>query len=215
MTMFVILPCGCRSEGTRGSAVWSPTGPQGARHGVLSTSGARGRWQLLRAGGESGRRRVQNLLVGAAPGPAQPLPPLPGSDRSLFSQVNTCCSNHSLAFPQVDVESMAELAEMRHLLMERVQGVMATCCEFRSSLERYSYLYMDDRKEFMRHFLQYGRGFSSQDVEAFAEESLPESTPTLENFREQVDRWVRLRRHVLLCNIWLGFLLRVPVGVKM
>ncbi|XP_075889814.1 dynein axonemal heavy chain 9 isoform X2 [Nelusetta ayraudi] len=93
---------------------------------------------------------------------------------------------------QADVESMAELAEMRHLLMERVQGVMATCCEFRSSLERYGYLYMDDRKEFMRHFLQYGRGFSSQDMEAFAEESLPESPPTLENFREQVDRYEKI-----------------------
>lgn len=145
---------------------------------------------------------------------AAPPPTTRYRDRSLFSRVNTCCSNHSLAFPQADVESMAELAEMRHLLMERVQGVMATCCEFRSSLERYGYLYMDDRKEFMRHFLQYGRGFSSQDVEAFAEESLPESPPTLENFREQVDRWVRLRRHVLLCNIWLGFLLRVPLVVK-
>lgn len=106
---------------------------------------------------------------------------------------------------------MAELTEMRHLLMERVQGVMATCCEFRSSLERYSYLYMDDRKEFMRHFLQYGRGFSSQDVEAFTEESLSESPPTLENFREQVDRWVRLRRHVLLSDICVGIHLRFPI----
>lgn len=95
-------------------------------------------------------------------------------------------------FPQADVESMAELADMRHLLMERVQGVMATCCEFRSSLERYTYLYMDDRKEFMRNFLQYGRAFSSK--EAFTEESLPDSPPTLENFREQVDRWVGFRR---------------------
>lgn len=109
-------------------------------------------------------------------------------------------------FPQADVESMAELAEMRHLLMERVQGVMATCREFRSSLERYSYLYMDDKKEFMRHFLLYGRAFGSQEELAFTEESLPESPPTLENFREQVDRWVGFRRHVHLSDIWLGFL---------
>lgn len=92
------------------------------------------------------------------------------------------------------MEDMADLAEMRHLLMERVQRVMAACCDFRNSLERYSYLYMDDRKEFMRHFLQYGQGVGSQEAEGFTDHGLSESPPTLENFREQVDRWVPIRR---------------------
>lgn len=88
------------------------------------------------------------------------------------------------------MEDMADLADMRHLLMERVQVVMATCCEFRNSLERYSYLYVEDRKEFMRQFLLYGHVLTSQEMEVYADDGVPESPPTLDNFREQVDRWV-------------------------
>lgn len=86
------------------------------------------------------------------------------------------------------MEDMADLADMRYLLMEQVQGVMATCYEFRNSLESYSYLYMDDRKEFMRQFLLYGHVLTSQEMEVCAEDGVPESPPTLENFREQVDK---------------------------
>lgn len=90
--------------------------------------------------------------------------------------------------PQADMENMADLADMRHLLMDRVRGVMTTCCEFRNSLEHYSYLYVDDRKEFMHQFLLYGHMVTNQKVSG--ENGVPESRPTLENFREQVDRWV-------------------------
>lgn len=85
------------------------------------------------------------------------------------------------------MEDMADLADMRHILMERVQDVMAACCEFRNSLERYSYLYVDDRKEFMRHFLLYGHVLSGQETEGYTDDSVSESPPTLDNFREQVD----------------------------
>ncbi|XP_028422796.1 dynein axonemal heavy chain 9 isoform X2 [Perca flavescens] len=97
---------------------------------------------------------------------------------------------------QADMEDMADLADMRHLLMERVQGVMATCCEFRNSLERYSYLYVDDRKEFMRQFLLYGHILSGREVELYADDSVSESPPTLENFREQVDRYEKIYEEV-------------------
>lgn len=102
--------------------------------------------------------------------------------------------------PQNDMEDMADLADMRNLLMERVQGVMATCCEFRNSLERYSYLYVDDRKEFMRQFLLYGHVLSSQETEGYSEDSVSESPPTLDNFREQVDGWVLVKWSMSVCS---------------
>lgn len=108
------------------------------------------------------------------------------------------------------MEDMADLADMRQLLMERVQGIMATCCEFRNSLERYSYLYVDDRREFMRQFLLYGHVLSSQEAEGFTDDGVSESPPTLENFREQVDRWVLWSMCVCLC-----VLSNVPVVVFM
>lgn len=101
--------------------------------------------------------------------------------------------------PQADMEDMADLADMRHLLMERVQGAMATCCEFRNSLEHYSYLYVDDRKEFMRQFLLYGHALSSQEMEGCTDNIVSESPPTLDNFREQVDGWVFISWSMTVC----------------
>ncbi|KAM6951484.1 dynein beta chain, ciliary-like [Aplochiton taeniatus] len=106
-------------------------------------------------------------------------------------------AEHS-TFPhyQADMEDMADLADMRQLLMERVQSVMATCCEFRNSLEHYTYLYVDDRKEFMRQFLLYGHVLTSREIEAHAEDGVPESPPTLESYREQVDGYERIYEEV-------------------
>lgn len=92
------------------------------------------------------------------------------------------------------MEDMADLADMRHLLMERVQVAMASCCEFRNSLDHYSYLYVDDRKEFMRQFLLYGHVLNSQEMEVYADDGVLESPPTLDNFREQVDRWALVKQ---------------------
>ncbi|KAM8836943.1 LOW QUALITY PROTEIN: dynein axonemal heavy chain 9 [Spinachia spinachia] len=80
---------------------------------------------------------------------------------------------------QADMEDMPDLADMRHLQMERVQGVM-------TALEHYSYLYVDNRKEFMQRFLLYSQMVTSQEV--YGEKYSSENRPTLENFREQVDR---------------------------
>ncbi|KAK2835022.1 hypothetical protein Q5P01_015506 [Channa striata] len=106
-------------------------------------------------------------------------------------------TQHS-TFPnyQADMEDMADLADMRHLLMERVQEIMTTCCEFRNALERYSYLYVDDRKEFMRQFLLYGHVLTTQEMEDYADDGIPECPPTLDNFREQVDSYEKIYEEV-------------------
>ncbi|KAM3592376.1 uncharacterized protein V6R79_017533 [Siganus canaliculatus] len=97
---------------------------------------------------------------------------------------------------QADMEDMADLAEMRHMLIDRVNGVMEMCCEFRHSLECYSYLYLEDRKELMRQFLQHGRIISTEDVEDYTDETVSDSPPTLDNFREQVDRYEEVYEEV-------------------
>lgn len=86
------------------------------------------------------------------------------------------------------MEGLAELADMRHLLMERTKSVMETCCEFRNSLERYSYLYMDDRKEFLRRFLVYGHVLTNPNMEVNTDSEVQENPPTLDDFREHMDR---------------------------
>ncbi|XP_028263973.1 dynein axonemal heavy chain 9 isoform X2 [Parambassis ranga] len=96
---------------------------------------------------------------------------------------------------QADMEDMADLADMRNILMDRVQSTMAACCEFRYSLEHYSYLYVDDRKEFMRQFLLYSHILTSQDLEVYGDK-VPETPPTLDNFRDQVDSYEKIYEEV-------------------
>uniref|UniRef100_A0A3Q2SZQ2 Dynein axonemal heavy chain 9 n=1 Tax=Fundulus heteroclitus TaxID=8078 RepID=A0A3Q2SZQ2_FUNHE len=97
---------------------------------------------------------------------------------------------------QADMEGMTDLADTRRLLMERVKAAMTACCDLRGSLERYSYLYVDDRKEFMRRFLEYGHTPTSPDMEVFSDSGAHESTPTLDSFREQIDSYERLYEEV-------------------
>ncbi|XP_067164604.1 dynein axonemal heavy chain 9 [Apteryx mantelli] len=106
-------------------------------------------------------------------------------------------AEHS-GFPhyQADMEDMADLADMRHDLMERVQTVIVACCNYRNSFDHYSYLYGDDRKEFIRQFLLYGHVLTAVEIEAHTEDGVPETPPTLQQFREQIDSYEKIYEEV-------------------
>ncbi|KAK2515606.1 hypothetical protein Q9233_014119 [Columba guinea] len=91
---------------------------------------------------------------------------------------------------------MADLADMRHKLMGRVQAVMTACCDYRSAFDHYSYLYGEDTKEFFRQFLLYGHILTAAEIEAHAENGVPESPPTLQQFREQIDSYEKIYEEV-------------------
>uniref|UniRef100_A0A8C3IZU9 DYH9 protein n=1 Tax=Chrysemys picta bellii TaxID=8478 RepID=A0A8C3IZU9_CHRPI len=102
-------------------------------------------------------------------------------------------AEHSLSvISQADMEDMGDLADMRHSLLERVQNTMSTCSDYRNSFDHYSYLYGDDRKEFIRQFLLYGHVLTAAEIEAHADNGVPESPPTLQQFREQIDSYERI-----------------------
>ncbi len=56
----------------------------------------------------------------------------------------------------------------------------------------YSYLWVDDRQEFLRQFLQYGHVLTAEEIENAGEEGVPPSPPTLAQFKEQVDTYEML-----------------------
>ncbi|XP_053270380.1 dynein axonemal heavy chain 9-like [Pleuronectes platessa] len=103
-----------------------------------------------------------------------------------------------IPFPhyQADMEGMADLADMRKLLMKRVQGVMVTCCEYRSSLHHYSFLYEDDRKKLMRQFLQYGHFLTTEEMEVDEDDEVPETPPALDDFRDTIDKYEKIYEEV-------------------
>uniref|UniRef100_A0A4W6G4Y5 Dynein axonemal heavy chain 17 n=1 Tax=Lates calcarifer TaxID=8187 RepID=A0A4W6G4Y5_LATCA len=51
-------------------------------------------------------------------------------------------------------------------------------------------------REFMRQFLLYGHVLTSQEMEVYADDGVPESPPTLDNFREQVDGYEKIYEEV-------------------
>ena len=81
---------------------------------------------------------------------------------------------------------MPDLSDMRQDLMERVNSVIHKANEFKDSFNKYAYLWVDDRKEFMRQFLLYNHVLTQEEIEANAETGVPESPPTLEQFKGQV-----------------------------
>lgn len=85
---------------------------------------------------------------------------------------------------------MEDLSDMRNELMERVQNVMTKACDYRNSFDTYAYLWVDDRNEFMRQFLLYNHVLTTEEIEAHAEDGVPECPPTLEQFKEQVCLWL-------------------------
>uniref|UniRef100_A0A8C4UZ95 Dynein axonemal heavy chain 17 n=1 Tax=Falco tinnunculus TaxID=100819 RepID=A0A8C4UZ95_FALTI len=115
---------------------------------------------------------------------------------SISSLVPRLAEHSGFLHYQADMEDMADLADMRHELMGRVQAVMAACCDYRSAFDHYSYLYGDDRKEFCRQFLLYGHILTAAEIEAHAEDGVPETPPTLQQFKEQIDSYEKIYEEV-------------------
>ncbi len=87
------------------------------------------------------------------------------------------------------MENKADLSDLRQDLMERVNSILTKANEYKDSFNKYAYLWVDDRKEFMRQFLLYNHVLTQEEIEAHAETGVPESPPTLEQFKEQVDQY--------------------------
>ena len=84
------------------------------------------------------------------------------------------------------MEEVYELSEMRQEILDRVSTVMNKAREYKNSFSVYEYLWVDDRQEFMQQFLLYGHVLTPEEIEQHAEEGVPESPPTLDQFKEQV-----------------------------
>lgn len=92
------------------------------------------------------------------------------------------------------MDETEELSEMRQELMDRVQTIMNKANEYRNSFDNYAYLWVDDRNEFMRQFLLYNHVLTAEEIEAHADEGVPENPPTLNQFKEQVSKVPTVQR---------------------
>jgi len=93
---------------------------------------------------------------------------------------------------QNDVEEIAELSDLRDELLAHVNNAIALANEYCNSFHQYSYLWVDDRQEFMQQFLVYGHVLTTEEIEQHGDEGVPETPPTLEQFKTQVDTYEKL-----------------------
>ena len=91
-----------------------------------------------------------------------------------------------------DVEEMEELSDIREEILRRVSMAIAQATEYGNSFMVYAYLWVDDRQEFLRQFLQYGHVLTAEEIESAGEEGVVPSPPTLAQFKEQVDTYEML-----------------------
>ncbi|XP_029444925.1 dynein heavy chain 11, axonemal [Rhinatrema bivittatum] len=93
---------------------------------------------------------------------------------------------------QNDMDGMVDLSDMRQEIMDRVADVISKALEYKNSFDVYAYLWADDRGEFMKQFLLYGHVLTAEEIEAHADDGVPEYPPTIEQFKEQIDIYENL-----------------------
>ncbi|XP_066468990.1 dynein axonemal heavy chain 9 [Tiliqua scincoides] len=139
---------------------------------------------------------LPSLDVGASDGFYDMVEALVNDVYRISSLIPRLADHSTFPHYQADMEEMTDLADLRHRLMERIQKMMSVCCDYRSSFDHYSYLYVDDRKEFMRQFLLYSHVLTAEEIEAHAENGVPETPPTLQQFKEQIDSYEKVYEEV-------------------
>ncbi len=82
-----------------------------------------------------------------------------------------------------------ETEEHRNEFLGRVPVACDKAKQFKDSFEKYAYLWNDDRNEFMKIFLTFGRAVSAEELESMSADGLeerPKVEPTLDQFKHQV-----------------------------
>uniref|UniRef100_UPI00398EA260 dynein axonemal heavy chain 11-like isoform X1 n=2 Tax=Pristiophorus japonicus TaxID=55135 RepID=UPI00398EA260 len=110
----------------------------------------------------------------------------------MAAQVKRIADHFEMDNYQNDMEDILDLSEIRQEIMERVTEIISKAIEYRNSFDTYSYLWVDDRTEFMKQFLLYSHVLTAEEIETHAEEGVPECPPTTEQFKEQIDIYENL-----------------------
>ncbi|KAM4689042.1 dynein axonemal heavy chain 11 [Discoglossus pictus] len=106
----------------------------------------------------------------------------------MSGQVRRVAKHYQTTNYQNDMDEMLDLSEIRLSIMGKVTGVISKVTDYRSTFDSYSYLWTDDRLEFMRQFLLYGHLLTSEEIE----DGVQECPPTIEQFKEQIDVYENL-----------------------
>uniref|UniRef100_UPI00398F1A35 dynein axonemal heavy chain 11 n=1 Tax=Pristiophorus japonicus TaxID=55135 RepID=UPI00398F1A35 len=105
----------------------------------------------------------------------------------IASKVKRVAKHLGIDTYQQEMDMMSDLAGMRQEIMDRVKRVADKAKKYQTSFDRYSYLWMNNKEEFMSQFLLYGHSLTSEELEVQADYGLPKCPPQLEQYREQIN----------------------------
>lgn len=96
-----------------------------------------------------------------------------------------------------DVVDDPDCMEMVSLTLTRLNEGIDACYEYIKKFEPYSYLWLENRHEYLNHFLTYGRALTPDELDILKMDGGPgvkECHPTIKQFKEQIDFYEDLYR---------------------
>ncbi|XP_057668614.1 dynein beta chain, ciliary [Diorhabda carinulata] len=98
-----------------------------------------------------------------------------------------------------EIEENEDIIDIKNDILSNVDKVIEESYEFCDKYQNYSYIWLDDRREYLQQFLTYGRQLTNEELE-FVGMNDPlapkESPPKMEQFREQIDNFENLSNEV-------------------
>ncbi|XP_069702004.1 dynein beta chain, ciliary-like [Periplaneta americana] len=102
-----------------------------------------------------------------------------------------------------DMDNNTELKEMIIEILSHVRLTISTAVDYSKTFETHSYLWLDDRRVFLKQFLLYGHQLTPEELDllvvAATNEDIPglkETPPTIQQFKEQIDHYSDLYKEL-------------------
>lgn len=98
-----------------------------------------------------------------------------------------------------EIENNQDIIDIRADILNSIDKVIEEAYEFCDHFQSYSYLWLDDREQYLDNFLTYSRQLTSEELEwlAINDPLAPKPCqPKMEQFREQIDNFENLTMDV-------------------
>jgi dynein heavy chain len=109
---------------------------------------------------------------------------------TLISPVYGTDDNHYKSI----ISSSQELEECRNKVIEKLQHVVEKCHEYRESFEQFSYLWTENRQEFLKSFV---KSLKAGDSEGGSAENDFAAPLHLEQFEQQIRKYEEIHKNVM------------------
>lgn len=112
------------------------------------------------------------------------------------------------------IKDNADITQQKVEICGKVAASMEAAQQYEKEFDEYYVLWEEDRQEFLRQFLTYGRLLSIEEVYKIkdeGEDAIKESPPTIKQFKEQIDYYEELYKKVCLFGVAVQCLVSISV----